>query len=626
MANYTYYHEGGTSALDSNYGTIGYRLPSGQIGTSLRPDTAAQIVEVNNILNQGFKQVEVGSFNTEVLDQIPKKHFKEINRLSKLTGSKASFHAPIQDIEASGIQEAHFSELNRELTERKLKNALDRAHDLSPDEPIPVTMHSANMGGTEFTRGEGGEFKESQIVAINQETGDVKNIFKEEERAYPSDIARYGEPVKKSPQEQLDTANHSQWINSINQLFEYKKSADEVIGNSLGKITQAVDLESQGINLAKDGTNNPQIRVEADRLQNAGVFLDNVQTAFGSQFEKAYKYSEDKETKEQLKKLADDWAKAQSKIQTDALEQGYGRVVEIEGHQFVRPKLGKEVTFLAAEVAGKKEIMDSSLNALNQIGSESSPQVYKKVEDFAIDHSAKTFANVAFHSYDKYGKNAPIVSIENMYTGMAYANPTKFKELISLSRNELTKQLKQEKNLSETEARKVAEQVIGVTWDVGHLNMLKKRGFTDKDMIKATKLIGKEVKHIHLSDNFGYNDSHLPQGMGNVPTKEHLKELEKAGALTKDTMVINEISGFVNQFKQSPMPYMLEAFGSQVGDSGVYWNQAVGGQGNYFATPLAYLPDQHFTSIYGGGFSNLPTELGGMAQGNQSRFSGTPNA
>jgi hypothetical protein len=40
---------------------------------------------------------------------------------------------------------------------------------------------------------------------------------------------------------------------------------------------------------------------------------------------------------------------------------------------------------------------------------------------------------------------------------------------------------------------------------------------------------------------------------------------------------------------------------------------------------MAYMPEKHF-SIYGGGFSGLPQELGGQIAGTQSRFSGTPNA
>ena len=43
------------------------------------------------------------------------------------------------------------------------------------------------------------------------------------------------------------------------------------------------------------------------------------------------------------------------------------------------------------------------------------------------------------------------------------------------------------------------------------------------------------VKHLHLTDNFGYADTHLPPGMGNVPIKGMLinsvkEPLEQMGA------------------------------------------------------------------------------------------------
>ena len=104
-----------------------------------------------------------------------------------------------------------------------------------------------------------------------------------------------------------------------------------------------------------------------------------------------------------------------------------------------------------------------------------------------------------------------------------------------------------------------------------------------------------------------------------------LEELEKAGALD-DARLINEAGGFVQHFKTSPHPYALEAFGSPVYSMKMapYWNQASNTMGNYFAGYGTMLPDQHF-SMYGSGFSSLPTELGGQVQQKSSRFAGTPN-
>jgi sugar phosphate isomerase/epimerase len=77
--------------------------------------------------------------------------------------------------------------------------------------------------------------------------------------------------------------------------------------------------------------------------------------------------------------------------------------------------------------------------------------------------------------------------------------------------------------MSESDAKKKAQEIIGVTFDLGHANINKKYGFTDKDIIKEAEALAKNVKHVHLADNFGYNDSHLPPGMGNVATRKFRK-------------------------------------------------------------------------------------------------------
>jgi len=636
MVNYEFFYEGSPYALDGNYGNfIGYRLPVSQVGTSLRPDTANQIAEASNVLNQGFRQIEVGTINSQILDTIPKQHFKEINRLMKITGAQASLHAPIQDIEASGIIENQYSELNREIVERKLKDVMDKAHQMNPDRAVPVTMHSANMGGTEFVRGDisKGEdkFKENQILAINQGTGRVETVFKNEERYYPEspEFLEKREAVKYSPARMMQVANNSAWIQKVENIAAIKKNADEVLGNSVLALGNILEMESAGQKISPENLNSQQ-NAALERLQRADIFLGNVESSVNSMFDEAYKYS-DEIGRRSLRELAKSWGEKNIKLYEEVKADKWDT---------------KSISYTAKLIQDKSELLNGAINLFDsfnsvdpktgKIISGKAPQVFVPVEKFAMDKTADTFSNVALHSYGKYKDKAPIVSIENLYSGMAYSKPEDFKKVVDTSRKKFVEKAQKSKSegglgLSESEAKRVAQQVIGVTWDVGHLNMLRKQGFKEEDLVEATKLLAKDVKHVHLTDNFGYNDSHLAPGMGNVPIKKHLEELEKAGVLGKDgrknMMVINEIGGFVNQFKQSPFPYMLEAFGSPVmSGGGAYWNQALGAQGNYMAMPTAIFPDYNFQSYGGLGFSALPREFGGQAGNQGSRFSGTPNA
>src|SRR4030043_239882 len=78
------------------YGDVftGYRSAFSKIGAPTSIQTANQIQEVANLLNQGVKHVELQPLSEGVFDQIPKQHFREIARLQKMAGAETSVHAP----------------------------------------------------------------------------------------------------------------------------------------------------------------------------------------------------------------------------------------------------------------------------------------------------------------------------------------------------------------------------------------------------------------------------------------------------------------------------------------------------------------------------------------------------
>ena len=257
------------------------------------------------------------------------------------------------------------------------------------------------------------------------------------------------------------------------------------------------------------------------------------------------------------------------------------------------------------------------------------PKIFEEVESFAMDRASDTFGNLAMKSYEEFGGNAPIIAIENFQPGTAFSSAEKLKELVDNSRKNFVKHLVKEKGLSKSEAKSVAEKQLGVTWDVGHLNMIKKKGFTDKDVLEETKKISNDktmVKHVHLTDNFGFADSHLAPGMGNVPFKKIMEQLEKTGRLDEMRKIV-EAGGLDQHFKKSPHGLTMAAFGSPIYGmkAGPYWNQVSDIQGSYFGGYGTLNPSQHH-SMYGAGFTTMPVELGGQMPGDQSRFGGTPMA
>lgn len=628
-------YQGGTSTLSPDYGDsfTGYRVASGELGAPTKPDTANQIQQLNTLLNQGIVPVEIGALQPEVFDQIPKQHFKEMRRMAKLTGAKLSVHAPI--IEPSGIGEQGWNETARQTAERQLSEVVEKSLELEDTESIPITIHSAGgIPGTEYTI-ENGKKKIDKLVIVDRETGKPVHMLEEKKLYYPdmrevkeevlkqfqeqkltrAEIARKIEegkideseiykniPVEQgkmhTPEAQLDNMNFTQWDDSIAQLIFNKDRADDIIYKSEPLLTSIMD-ENGKINANKESfKENPSLIHAYNSYKSAEMYMDDLYHHARALFNKAYKFGS-KEQQKKLEKWAEDFRKDSS---TDILSQ-------------------------------RSNAAHNLLQNLRTVV----PDMFIPVEQFAIDKSSQTFANVALNAYqlaEKQGKKAPKISIENMFPGMGFAQGNDktpgMKQLIEKSQEEFVKKATISKNkgglgLSESQAKKQAQEMIGMTLDVGHLNIARKKGFQEEDLRKEVEQIAKYVKHVHLTDNFGYADSHLPPGMGNVPIKTILAELEKAGTL-KGTRKVVEAGGFVQHFQQSPLAYTFEGMGSPIysDDAGPYWNQTMGLQQGYMAGYGMMLPQTNY-QMFGAGFSQLPQELGGQAQGAQgNRMSGKP--
>mgnify|MGYP001619146976 FL=1 len=288
MANYEFFYDGTPGSLDPESGDIftGYRVPAGAIGATTSIQTANQLKEVNNLLNQGIKNIEISTINPEVFEMIPDQHLKEINRLAKLTGSEVSLHAPM--IEPSGFTQQGWSEINREAAERQFTEIIKRSQQLDPGGNIPVTIHASAVPGTEFIPlkdEQTGEIKEvpQRLVAVNQETGEMTSLVRE--KVYgPTEP----EGIIHEAEDRLKMANDTDWVKKITNLAFYKKEADEVLGGSQAGLQPFFDKLQKGEELTKEEIQYFQPALE--RLQRAGLFLDNVQMSFRNLYEEAAKF------------------------------------------------------------------------------------------------------------------------------------------------------------------------------------------------------------------------------------------------------------------------------------------------------------------------------------------------
>lgn len=568
-------YQGGSSSFKENYGNFnGYRTSLKSLGMTTDPRTANVIKDASLKLNTGAKHIEISAVSPEVFESIPNEQLKELKRMSELVGVDVSLHGPI--VEPSGLSQNGYSESNRLSSERQMFSAVERAHEIKPKGNIIVTFHSS--AGIPGIISEKDKNPEEGFV-INTETGSIGRVPIKSHN-FP------GESKEVNIKEELKKINEEQWNEKLRVLNHYSEIAEESLAKSLGvKILSDYEIKN----------NKPLYpeEKEARSLYNRGVgLLNSSYVDLKRAFELAYEKASDVE-KNKIK----DFYK---EIEKDAEE------------------INKNPNAIE-HVAKTKEVVDKGIEFLNS--NISAPQIYKDLNDFAKDKTVETISDLAVNSFKKFKNSSPIISIENPPAGMGFSTGEELKELIEKSRDKFVEKLRST-GMNESRAREEAEKLIGVTWDVGHINMIRKYGYESKDIVKETEKVAPLVKHVHLSDNFGFEHTELPMGMGNVPTKEIMEKLGKEGF---DAKKIIEAGNWWQHFQTSPLKATLNNFGSPIYSSGgdQYWNQSLGFQQSYYSGYGAFLPQKNYET-FGGGFSGLPSEFGGQLRQNDNRLSGNP--
>jgi len=629
------FHKNYESGMDSSY-----YLPAGKQGFTTNPTVANQLGELARSLNAGVQNIEVGTMQIDLLDSIPESHLDEMKRLSKLTGAKVSMHAPM--IEPAGFSKQGWSEEQRKESEMEFRHTLDRAHRLDPEGNIPVNLHSTGgVPGPTYspeplpTEG-GGTTHVEQMIGINQQTGQMVPLKHEV-------LQHIGEEKIYTPEARLENINATTWRDAQLEVMNLQQQKNEI--EQMGaKAQEQLAVLQYGHNV--DGK-NVLTPAEEKQLQNLTYQqrlqdrhareidqhimsrLENLHHQFKTYSSKeARKKPGFKEVEKKLEKLGQAYH-SQHEISEQAEEKFSDKLENAKGPE-QEAKVIMEMKGWVKEKLKRRGIDEQItpgklIGAISGIPQEYTPDLFTTSDQFAADKGSKTVGNAAFYAFDKYGDTTPTIVIENFFPTTALSRADTLKDMVIKSRKEFAKQLIDKKGMNKKEAEKTAEKFIGATWDMGHINLLKKQGFTNKEIIKETKKIAPYVKHAHITDNFGFTDAHLAPGMGNVPVKEVMKELEKAGFEGRG---IIEAGGLANHYKMNPAISMMEYF-----DSPLYTYQGGPNWADIRDTYAPYglgmgmtLPQQHF-NMHGASFvPGLPRELGGQqAGGDKSRFSGTPN-
>lgn len=632
-----------------------YTFAAGRIGATASPQVANQIGELNSRLNQGLKAVELGTMNQRLLDQVPEEHFREARRLGKLTGSEASLHAPIQDLDLAGFSQQGWDPTERKRKVAQLGAVVKKAHLLDPEGNTPITIHAGTFPAQKWQKdwkdsvwkdekGKPVEDKKSEMMLINPHSGEVRPTRYKEK-------LRFGEekPEAWTPERQMNNMNITSWHQEQFQLSQWKKAMDEKDAMTQAKLNQfnyndLVINKQKGI-LTQDEKTKLEIVEEEikDNINFKKELYQNMSSAVEDMYERLekYHYTEGDYGKDwenyntvEYPEYKKRFKEGEKEIITKSQE-----IRELQDKISQAKKSGDEERFIDLRQKTDEKIRDinniyeKQTDILRQAAQEMpAPKLWRPVDEFAKEETAKSLAEAAVNSYKEYGKNSPMLLLENVYPEFALSRADTLKGTIEEAQKNFVNLATKDKKegglgLSKNAAEEHAKKVIGVTWDVGHIYMLRKSGYTDEDIEKEAKKIAPHVKHLHLTDNFGFEDSHLPPGLGEVNIKEQLKAIEKvqAGLGNKEDFEkvrgIVEAGEFVANYKEAPHVYALEHLGSPMYSEAAapYWQQSLDTFGNYFGGYGELMPQKYF-DLYGApGFSQLPATLGGSGQGGGER-------
>ncbi|MFA5953401.1 MAG: TIM barrel protein [Candidatus Pacearchaeota archaeon] len=575
-------YQGGYSSLKPGYGEnfTGVRANAGSFGITTNPQTANIIKDASTKLSSGVKHIELTLISPKIFDAVPQQQLKELNKLSKLIGIDVSVHGPV--IDTTGMTQTGWSEVDRESQERKIFQTLERSQDVRPDGNVHVIFHSAEgIHGSEWKELNGEEGRKARrLVIVDKESGQM-SAFEYEKDFYPGGKGGKIISQERTPEKRINDVNETKWNNSINQIVMNKERFDEILAQNEFQIRHILSDRDAMEKIIKGQFNDlTQTQVQAYlKYNDAQTYLGEINKSAMNVFSNAYKLATD----EQKKKLFE-------------ISKEYGKDIE-----------NSRGDVLNQSLAMKKLLYNLKDDSL-------APRQIVPIEEFAVEKSSQTFGNAAFQAYKKFGEKAPVMCIENPPAGFGLSTGEDLRNLVKASRNQFVENLVEKEGKGRREAEKIAEKLIGATWDVGHINMLRGQGFKEQDIIKETEKIAPYLKHVHLSDNFGFEHTELPMGMGNVPLKEMMGKLGEKGFEAKK---IIEAGDWWQHMQTPPIKETFEAFGSSFYTSGAgpQWNQSLGLYQGYSEGLVGnWLPQTNYET-FGTTFSRLPTEFGGVVGG-----------
>lgn len=548
--NSGYYH-----AMDRDYDVVNTDkkrrdaiLDVRSVGIST-PPFKDQLEGLQARIKQGASTIELGFMGkgkgsmtggNTTPEMVPKWQRQAIRDLAKINELNISTHATVATGSLAGLTQNKFDEQAREQSLNEIKRAVEFAADTT--EGGPVVVHLGEFPRSiyekfqkEGFRGYEEEDKHAAVHLVDKRTGEiVAGLTRSKQFPWPlwktDDNGNVitdddGNPIAEYDKEQgIFKSRMVGWKFFEEETEKWNKAHPDKKKTVATYFHEAYldQQERQARGWAK------HMGEGADKIMEA---LEKVKAKRGY-YEKLFEHMAPEDRKNWVRGPGEDDPLGLSNKKGDPLE-----------------SIEQELKQLKLQLEHRREASLSYAGQLEQLKAQKKNTIM--MEEYGVKKTADTIARAAEFAMAKSKRlEKPLfIAPENIFPEQYGAHPQELKEVVLMARERFVERMGK-KGMSKGRAQRLASQHIRATFDVGHANTWKKyyqgnpkKSYEENEkdfrkwIIDQVKDLNKSdiIGHIHVSDNFGYEDEHLTPGQGNTPIKEFLEEMKKAGI--KDVIV-----------------------------------------------------------------------------------------
>lgn len=560
-----------------------------QIGTGVNPFQHS-LQALNAKIKEGASKAELvffgagkGNKDRFTPESIDKEEREELRNLAQLNEVTTSTHATVAIEGIAGFNpQRGFEEQQRDQALREIKKAIDFASEASTGGAIvfhtgewqrPIVDSAAGKEG--FT-GYAGEEKRAPIMVIDKRTGEMiamrkdMTLYEPEFKTVKQYEEEKGVKLIGTKDKTDNTFEENDWISIkgdvIKKDWEFDpKKTREMFGRVPNWNQDETNFRTQPrewnyfIERAKEwNEQHSDNQLTPEEIYAKIQYSNQVLQAKGSSLYHASRYSQHRELRGVYEDALNFYQSLEDSMEEEQKKKLVTRKFE-HYHPFVVPKEMKIVDYLTEQVKEHEDMMryihESSASADVQAKkAEESMTNVTTVEKYGLQKSAESLAELGIHTWQKYEQHKdqldkPLYVAPENWDPKAYgSHPDEFLKIIKEGRRQMIDKLSP--SMGKDRAEELAKRHIKSTIDIGHLNLWKShlqrktdehgnviesdeafdKRFTNWAIEKMEKLHKEEaLGHIHLADNFGYDDEHLSIGKGNAPVKEFVKFMKEKG-------------------------------------------------------------------------------------------------